>query len=218
MADGRGGHHCLLSCNGELFLSLDRPKKMQTKNKTNTCLAAKQVKFIYMLTHLVYSLALYGLGFDKRDDILIDYISLWNGLKNLLDKFAQWSAIELRDVDEIIGELFVTMYMFAHNADGSLSETFPFPNNLKPLEAQTIAMLNEQGLSRFRPFLFETDLRASTDPYTFIHRTMISMHLGGIKMIHKLQDTQTLKRKRATARQAPHATRITVVLFGAQAR
>jgi hypothetical protein len=37
-------------------------------------------EFVYLLTHLVYSFALYGVGFDKTDEAL--FYDLWRGMND----------------------------------------------------------------------------------------------------------------------------------------
>jgi hypothetical protein len=159
---------------GELKEIWIQMTKISETRKASKIIALFYV-FVYMLTHFVYSLCLYGVGFDKRHSHYTAYEKLWVGLGTLARNFATWDESQLQVIDEPVAEIVISLNMFSRTKKGTIDLRFPVSDYVLELEAMITKLLLQGGIHNV------DNVTNAGDIYRHIHSSLIYLHLKAIK-------------------------------------
>jgi hypothetical protein len=147
------------------------------KSKNSFKLFKLFFEFVYLLTHLVYSFALYGVGFDKTD--AHQFTDLWTGLNKLAESLMVLSDDQLKIIDEPAAEVVIALQMLSHRSDGSLDPGFPLESHVSALYERIKPHLVGNGIASI-------NLKSTADAmYKCIHRDMILGHYDALELARK---------------------------------
>jgi hypothetical protein len=129
--------------------------------------------FIYLLTHVIYACAFYGVGCDK--DELKPFVKLWEGMNCLSKAFEGWTEINIKLVDEPVSELLIALFILSRVANGQLDDRFPVKEHVVKLDRLLRNILPQYGLNNIGKDMDADEL------YGCVHRELINMHNAALR-------------------------------------